>query len=169
MSATETKPLPVAEIRHARPRITLRPHWDLPWLALPDGVGSQVIIDAVPVPVPNTRTWFSGVISVQGNLLPIFDLGLWADLTPIDRQYATIVALGQGIQACGLLCVSSPKLMLDLEPAPAGQDRDLGKLSPFLGARAQSLDGSVIDFDYVAWLIAAAQGVSSTGLLGGTA
>jgi CheW-like domain len=146
-----------------RPRIALRPHAALPWLVLPEGLPLQMLMDVVPVRVPNTRTWFHGVLSQRGNLMPVFDLGHWAGLEPIARQQAHLVSVGQGAHAYALLCVATPSLIItsgDLAYEP-----DTGALAPYLGAASVSTYGPVYEFDAHRWLASATQQVASSGAL----
>ena len=42
---------------------------------LPEGKLSEVVIDYVIHPIPNTQKWFLGMINMRGNLVPVFDIG----------------------------------------------------------------------------------------------
>lgn len=146
-----------------RPRIALRPHLALPWLVLPEGLPLQMLMDVVPVRVPNTRPWFHGVLSQRGNLLPVFDLGHWAGLAPIDRRQAHLVAVGQGAHACALLCTAAPSLVTT--NGDSQEPVDAGTLAPYLGAATASSFGPVFEFDAYRWLADASQHVASTTAL----
>jgi chemotaxis signal transduction protein len=146
-----------------RPRIALRPHLALPWLVLPEGLPLQMLMDALPVRVPNTRPWFHGVLSQRGNLLPVFDLGHWAGLAPIDRRQAQLVAVGQGAQACALLCATAPNLVTT--NGDSWELPDAGTLTPYLGKATASGYGPVYEFDAYRWLTDASQHVSSSTTL----
>jgi chemotaxis signal transduction protein len=143
-----------------RPRIALRPHLELPWLVLPEGLSLQMLMDVVPVRVPNTRSWFHGVLSQRGNLMPVFDLGHWAGLAPIDRRQAHVVAIGQGAQACALLCATAPNLVTT--NGDSWEQSDAGTLAPYLGKATASGYGPVYEFDVYRWLTDASQHVSSS-------
>jgi chemotaxis signal transduction protein len=149
-----------------RPRIALRPHLALPWLVLPEGLPLQMLMDALPVRVPNTRPWFHGVLSQRGNLLPVFDLGHWAGLAPTDRRQAHFVAIGQGANACALLCASAPGLVTTTGDSP--EQSDAGTLAPYLGTATASSYGPVYEFDAYRWLADASQHVASSAVLNPT-
>jgi hypothetical protein len=147
-----------------RPRIALRPHLELPWLVLPEGISLQMLMDVVPVRVPNTRSWFHGVLSQRGILLPVFDLGHWAGLTPLDRRQAYVVAVGQGAHACALLCAAAPGLIAI--HGDSSERHDTGLVAPYLGATGMaSRYGPVYEFDAYRWLANATQHVSGSDAL----
>jgi chemotaxis signal transduction protein len=142
----------------ATPRIAFRPHRQLPWLLLPEGMPLQVLIEAAPVRVPNTRSWFHGVVSQRGNLLPVFDLAGWAELPEQDDVSPQIVAIGLGAQACAMRCATAPTLLsVDAEDSTSTED---GALSPFLGRSYTSALGRAREFDIQRWLATAAQQIS---------
>lgn len=165
-----TQQHPHATTRHeaaasAAPRIAFRPHRDMPWLVLPQGVALQILIDAAPVSVPNTRRWFLGVVSQRGNLIPVFDLAQWAGYPPDAaggaQSGAQIVAIGQGAHACALRCSDAPKL---LDVTGAGRDDALeGPLAPYAARAYDSGSGKAHEFDVQRWLAAIAAQVSAVG------
>ncbi len=159
MSATETAMAgfePAARV--AAPRIAFRPHRQLPWLLLPEGVPLQVLIEAAPVRVPNTRPWFEGVVSQRGNLLPVFDLAAWAGLPNEADTRRQVVAIGLGAQACAMLCAAAPTLLIIGAEDPTSTED--GTLSPFLGRGYTSALGRAREFDIQRWLTTAARQIS---------
>lgn len=141
----------------AAPRIAFQAHPQLPWLLMPEGVPMQVLIDAVPVRVPNTRAWFKGVVSQRGNLLPVFDLADWAGLPAYDAK-PQIVSAGTGTTACAIVCAATPTLLFaGRETTPAAT---VAALEPFLGRAHASAQGIVREFDLQGWLAAAAQDIT---------
>ena len=160
MSATETTIASLEPAAHIiAPRIAVRPHRQLPWLLLPEGMPLQVLIEAAPVRVPNTRPWFQGVVSQRGNLLPVFDLAGWAGLpAETDDAHQQVVAIGLGAQACAMLCATTPTLMaIGAEYATPTED---GALSPFLGRSYTSALGRAREFDIQRWLATSARQIS---------
>lgn len=148
------------------PRIAFRAHPRLPWMLVPDGIPMQVLIDVVPVRVPNTRAWFRGMVSQRGNLLPVFDLAVWAGLESNDAK-TLIVAVGVGASACAIVCAVAPTLLVPRSPLGRGDadTTDTAKttaLAPYLGPAFDSVEGSVREFDFRRWLATAAQDISST-------
>lgn len=139
------------------PRIAFQAHPQLPWLLLPEGVPMQVLIDALPVRVPNTRDWFKGVVSQRGNLLPVFDLAGWAGLSAADAK-PQIVSAGVGASACAIVCAATPTLLYaGREATPA---TTVAALEPFLGRAHVSTQGIAREFDLQRWLAAAAQDIT---------
>lgn len=139
------------------PRIAFQAHPQLPWLLVPEGVPMQVLIDAVPVRVPNTRAWFKGVVSQRGNLLPVFDLADWAGL-PANDAKPQIVSANVGASACAIVCAAAPTLLFaEREAKPAVT---AAALEPFLGRAYASAQGVVREFDLQRWLAAAAQDIT---------
>jgi hypothetical protein len=143
----------------APPRIALQPHPLLPWLMLPEGVPSQVLMDARPVAVPNTRPWFHGMVSQRGNVLPVFDIGQWAGREQLDPSQARIVAVGIDAHACALVCHGLPTLLTVQRGTPCGDD--WGLLAPYLGDMHTSAAGAAYHFDLMRWLADAAQRVTT--------
>lgn len=139
-------------------RIAFHPHRELPWLLVPEGVPLQVLIDASPVRVPNTRAWFRGMVSQRGNLLPVFDLAGWAGLPADADTRPQIVAIGTGTLACAVLCDTAPTLIRPGDEIDAADD--IGALSSFLGRRYACAQGSAREFDFRRWLTATAQRIS---------
>jgi CheW-like domain len=145
----------------AAPRIAFRPHRELPWLVLPQGIPLQVLIDATPVQVPNTRSWFCGVVSQRGNLIPVFDLAEWAGYPSDTSQGTQIVAIGLGSQACALRCCEAPALLNIAEASVANALE--GPLRPYAALAYDSALGKAHEFDVQQWLAAAATQVSAVG------
>lgn len=145
--------------RGARPdlRIALQPHPRLPWLLVPGGMPLQVLIDAEPVRVPNTRPWFLGVASQRGVLLPVIDLAGWAGLDGPPGQRRHLVALGAGAHACAVPCHIAPTLLVVADAIPESTGDDEGALEAFLGQRVHASQGIARDFDAPGWFIAAAR------------
>lgn len=147
-------------VQVAAPRIAFRPHHQLPWLLLPEGVPLQVLIETAPVRVPNTRPWFEGVVSQRGNLLPVFDLAAWAGLPQEADARRQVIAIGLGTQACAMLCAVTPTLLTIGDEDPTSTED--GALSPFLGRSYTSALGKAREFDIQRWLATAARQISGS-------
>lgn len=160
---------PDARTPAAVPRIAFRPHRALPWLVLPHGLAMQVLIDARPVQVPNTQSWFRGVVSQRGNLIPVFDLAEWAGL-PLEgaeREHIASVNLGAQASACALVCCETPTLArvstVDSASAAAGFEALPRVLAPYV-SRVHGTDaGLAHEFDILRWIATAAAHVPATG------
>ena len=158
MSATDVGADDAGGAPQAAPRIGFRPHPRLPWLLAAPGVPLQVLIEAAPVRVPNTPTWFRGVVSQRGNLLPVFDLARWAGLDDIGMERPQIVSVGQGAQACAVVCGIAPSLIAVI--AETNQIEAGSALSPFFGPAYATSRGMAREFDMARWLATAASHIN---------
>lgn len=182
MPASETDiASPLAQAATDVARIAFRPHRSLPWLVLPQGLAMQVLIEAHAVQVPNTRSWFRGVVSQRGNLIPVFDLAEWAGLTPerTEREQIASVNLGAQASACALVCSESPTLTRASSAADVASGRGASTM-PETNAAANVADipdalapyvsrvldcdlGQAHEFDILRWIANAAAQVPATG------
>ncbi len=144
------------------PRIALRPHDALPWLLLPQGVSLEILIDASAARVPNTNAWFHGVVSQRGNLLPIFDLSMWANLQAADDRPRQIIVVDLGPRLFGVLSHTIPAL-LHIEGKGSRRAEYIGPLSPYLSLAQSAGDEDAYEFDAPAWLSRVSQEISRTG------
>jgi chemotaxis signal transduction protein len=144
------------------PRIALRPHDALPWLLLPQGVALEILIDASAIRVPNTNTWFHGVVSQRGNLLPIFDLSMWAGLHPAADRQRQVVVVGLESRLFGVLSDTTPAL-LHIEDTGDRQATYNGPLSPYLSHIRSNGREEAYEFDASAWLSRVSRDISRTG------
>jgi len=86
--------------------------------------GKAEVTDQLAVcPIPNTPIWFSGMINVRGNLVPVFDLKKYLNIN--DEQHAErLLIIGQGTKAVSLLIEQLPEvvevnnLATDMPPLP---------------------------------------------------
>lgn len=143
------------------PRIALRPHDALPWLLLPQGVALEILIDASAIRVPNTSAWFHGVVSQRGNLLPIFDLSMWAGLPPSAGRQRQVVVVGLESRLFGVLSDTTPAL-LHLEDTPDRQATYTGPLSPYLSHMRSNGREEAYEFDASAWLSRVSRDITRT-------
>lgn len=60
-------------------------------LLLPDDEISELVERARVCRLPNTSTWFSGITSVRGSMIPVFDLHELFDMTFEPKQRRLIV------------------------------------------------------------------------------
>ncbi len=63
---------------------------------------SEVLIQSSIYPLPNVPLWFSGVLNLRGNLLPVFDLYRLLELGDSTRQTRAILVLDQGSDGVGM-------------------------------------------------------------------
>jgi chemotaxis signal transduction protein len=157
-----TTAAPSAAVVPSAPRIALRPHNALPWLLLPQGVALEVLIEASAVRVPNANAWFHGVVNQRGNLLPIFDLSMWAGLPIADDQPRQIIVVGLESRFFGLLSDSTPTL-LRIEGTGGRQAEYTGPLSPYLTLAQADGHEEAYEFDASAWLSQVSLDISRSG------
>lgn len=77
-------------------------------------------------PLPNVEAWFSGLINLRGDLVPVIDLQLLLGETNTERKKRQLFAIGQGDKAMafwidGLPEIQSgfPQPLKQLPPLPA--------------------------------------------------
>lgn len=78
------------------------------------------VIEALPVnPVPKVEPWFSGLLNIRGNIVPVVDLRLLLGetLNPLKKRY--LLALGRGEKMMALWLDDYPQMMMALtDPLP---------------------------------------------------
>ncbi len=129
-------------------RIGFRVHEHLPWLVLPTGMPAQQALDPVLAPVPNVEPWLRGVLNLRGNLVPVFDIGLWLGLEAQPAS-APILVLAPGLEAVGVTCCASPSL---LAVEAVGSMVDGGPMATLSATQFASAHGPVYEFDPQSWL-----------------
>jgi len=73
--------------------------------------GSEIITEFKLCAIPNTPPWFSGVINLRGNLVPVFNLAiLFKAETGLSKKKYLIV-IGEGDQAAGVLIDKLPTIL----------------------------------------------------------
>lgn len=153
LEAPSFLPLDPAAQSHAC--IAFGVHPALPWLALPDGQRAQMILDARVARIPNTQCWFRGMLSVRGNLLPVFDLAAWAGL---QSEADSVLTVEDGPHALALLSLGAPRVLrahaVRTPPAVATP------LTTHLGAAFQADELLLRSFDPFAWLRASARSIA---------
>lgn len=135
-------------------RIGLRAHPSLPWLLLPPGTASQLVASSEVAPLPNVCAWCAGVLSLRGNLTPVFDLGGWLGQDSHGAG-AGVLVIRPGAQALGLRCSETPQL---IEATPV-QATPPASLRAHLGQAFACAHGQAFEFDAHAWLRAVAREV----------
>ncbi len=84
----------------------------------PENCLGEIVVAPEICPIPHTRSWMLGVMSLRGNLIPIFDLhGLLLE-APADLHKPMILILDQGKQALGFVLKESPQWLSGLVEAP---------------------------------------------------
>ena len=84
----------------------------------PENCPGEVVTAPVICPIPHTRAWMTGVISLRGNLIPVFDLhGLLFDV-PASINKPMVLILDQDKQALGFVLQDSPQWLRGLIEVP---------------------------------------------------
>ncbi len=155
--AASGPPLPDAHAVPDTPRIVVRMHPDMPLLAFPEGVALEVLADPVSIRIPNTRPWFDGAVGLRGNLLPLFDIALWAGHRPVTGP-RRLLAVSSSRTPFALVSAEIPQLLTiapntpDATPATHAAAAPAQRLAPYLGAAHPTALGSVHDFEMQAWV-----------------
>lgn len=79
-------------------------------LLLPRREVSELVENQAICQLPNTSTWFNGVTSVRGNMIPIFDLHRLFDIGHEDRRRRMIV-VGEGDKAVAFWVDEMPRMV----------------------------------------------------------
>lgn len=109
---------------------------------------AEVVPRPIPVRIPRTPAWFSGLTNLRGTLVPMFDLKLLLGLN--DKQsgresFALIV--GQGEDAMGFFIEQYPSGLDDLK-AVAEQPPLPKMLMPFSGQAYFANDSIYVELNY---------------------
>ena len=129
-------------------RIGFRVHPQLPWLVLPIGMAAQQALDHALAPLPNVEPWLRGVLNLRGNLVPVFDIGLWQGLGAQPAS-AQVLVLTPGPEAMAVTCCESPKLIA-VQPVGAVADDD--PMATWSTSQLFFDEGNVYEFDPQVWL-----------------
>lgn len=109
---------------------------------LPERVPSEVVAGSAIYSIPNTAHWFSGMINLRGNLVPVFDLHRLLGIPTGDDR--PLLVLDRGADAVALPTDGLPRTVgavvrtTQLPPVPSA-------LEPYL--RSAHLEGETIWLD----------------------
>ncbi len=104
---------------------------------------SEVLDRPQIFPVPNTASWFEGLINLRGNVVPIFDLRELFGTTPNAGERQMILVIDKGEDALGIA--------IDGLPVPAPDSAPLNK-RPSLPGVLENFTGTVYEHDENLWL-----------------
>jgi len=79
-------------------------------LLLPRGEVSELVENQAICQLPNTSTWFNGVTSVRGNMIPVFDLHALFDISHEGKGRKMIV-VGETEQAVAFWVDEMPRMI----------------------------------------------------------
>lgn len=111
--------------------------------------------EMVPIyPLPNTASWFRGLATLHGNLVPVVDL---ASMVGVRRDTATklfLLVLGHGDAAVAVLIDGLPaRLKLDIESKEAPPSLP-EVLTPYVAGAYIHEDSTWLEFDHEAFFAA---------------
>lgn len=129
-------------------RIAFRAGRALPWFILPARTVSQVVIAPQLARVPNAKGWLKGVISLNGNMAPVFDYSDWFEQQAVATPDCVLV-IQPGPDAVGLVCSDRPRLLEVREPGPLPADDPLVN---DCRQRFSSELGPVYEFSSLQWI-----------------
>jgi hypothetical protein len=132
-----------------------------PALVLPHEVSGQIAFEPTITRVPNTQTWFRGVINQRGLLIPVFDLGLWCGIEHDDWRDATVLIVApQHASPAAVLTLGQPQLAITMAKSDEIEIDRLGPLQDFVGAPLIANNDDAYDFDCIRWFARAGQGAT---------
>lgn len=112
-------------------------------ILLPRDIASEVLESPKVFPVPNTASWFEGLINLRGNLVPIFDLRELFETAPVAGQRQMALIIDKGENALGIA--------IDGLPAPAPDTAPLDE-RPSLPKALERFTRSVYENEEILWL-----------------
>lgn len=129
-------------------RIGFRINAALPVFVLPTGMASQLALEPLLAPVPNVKTWLRGVLNLRGNLVPVFDIGLWQGIEALPAS-SQVLVIAPGPEAMGVLCCETPRLLAVQSPGTLTANDPMNEFS---NCCFDSELGKVYEFNPQAWL-----------------
>lgn len=83
-------------------------------LLFPENCTGEIVTDPEICPIPHTRSWMLGVMTLRGNLIPVFDLHSLLFEAPIELHKPMVLVLDQGKQAMGFVLKAPPQWLIGL-------------------------------------------------------
>lgn len=79
-------------------------------LLLPRREVSELVDDLAVCQLPNTSSWFNGVASVRGNMIPVFDMHLLFDIA-IESKRRRMIIVGENETAVAFWVDQMPRMI----------------------------------------------------------
>lgn len=74
---------------------------------------SEILEQALVYPLPNSPSWFLGLVNLRGNLVPIFDVKQFLELeSGGSREKRRLLILDQGDKAAGIFIDGLPQVAM---------------------------------------------------------
>ncbi|HSS63166.1 MAG TPA: chemotaxis protein CheW [Gammaproteobacteria bacterium] len=112
-------------------------------ILLPENSVSEVLDRPEIFPLPNTTSWFDGLINLRGNVVPVFDLRELFGTAPIAGERQMLLVIDKGENALGIA--------IDGLPVPAPDSAPLDK-RPSLPGVLENHTGAVFEHNEDLWL-----------------
>ncbi len=78
-------------------------------------LGSEIVEDISICAIPHTPLWFSGMVNIRGDLVPIFDLQAIFNDGGKSDLWAPLLVIGKGAEGAGILLETLPRALGSLE------------------------------------------------------
>jgi len=79
-------------------------------LLLPRREVSELVNDLAVCQVPNTSSWFNGVASIRGNMIPVFDMHLLFDIA-VESKRRRMIIVGEDETAVAFWVDEMPRMV----------------------------------------------------------
>ena len=110
---------------------------------LPEDTVSEVVDRPEIFSIPNTASWFEGLINLRGNVVPVFDLRELLGTAPIAGERQMLLVIDKGEKALAIA--------IDGLPVPAPDSTPLDK-RPSLPDVLENFTGPVFEHQQHLWL-----------------
>ena len=102
-------------------------------LIMDEALGSEIVNKIAICSIPDTPPWFSGVVNIRGNIVPIFDLKMIFNSNE-KTNLQKILVIGKESKAAGILIDDLPQPLPDLVVTT-----DLSSVPPILNECLRSV------------------------------
>jgi len=128
-------------------------------LVTPPGLPCEVVDDATIFPIPNTAHWFTGMINLRGNLVPVFDLQAVFGIGAGGPR--SLLVINRGAEAVAVPVDALPQAVSTGQKAPSSLPVP-AQLEPFCRGGYLADDGIWLEVDFAS--LFQALGSSAGGL-----
>ncbi|MEE9551948.1 MAG: chemotaxis protein CheW [Gammaproteobacteria bacterium] len=102
-------------------------------LIMDEALGSEIVNNIPICSIPDTPPWFSGVVNLRGNIVPIFDLKMIFNSNE-KTNLQKILLIGKESKVAGILIDELPQALPDLD-----YTTDLSSVPPILNECLRSV------------------------------
>lgn len=104
-------------------------------------------------PVPNTPVWSRGLANDRGNIVPVFDLGVFIGGADMSRDAHTVLILNVNGHTAGFMIDQPPQRVTAETAIETGSPVNAPALQPFLGTAVCAHGKHWWELDYHAFLL----------------